>query len=354
MRHTVVPMIEPTAAAETTQLYGILAALGTSAAWTFTSLFFTAAGRRIGSTAVNSIRLLIAVVLHMVTFRLITGQWLPDIPSAQLIMLAGSGLIGLTICDQALFTAFIDIGPRLALLAMTTSPIFALIFAFIALDETPGLPDLLGMFVTLAGIAWVILGRDRRDHTTPGRPHLVTPEEAEQPGDDEDRASTVPTARVVRGWTLAIIAAATQALGYMLSKKGMGHGMEGGVEVSPQAATYVRMVFGLLGILPILLHYLVTRHSEARRDQRTRRIGRRSTGLALTLGGAVCGPFIGVWLSLIAADKVSVLGVAQTLCSLAPVLILPFAAFVLKERTGKAAVGGAILAVAGSTILAIF
>jgi drug/metabolite transporter (DMT)-like permease len=55
-------------------------------------------------------------------------------------------------------------------------------------------------------------------------------------------------------------------------------------------------------------------------------------------------------MSLEAADKVP-LGVAQTLCSLAPVLILPAARLVHHERISPRAVVGAFLAVAGVALL---
>ena len=64
------------------------------------------------------------------------GSLLPDIPTVQMwVYLALSGVIGLTICDQALFSAFLAIGPRKALLYMTTSPIFAALFGFFVLKR---------------------------------------------------------------------------------------------------------------------------------------------------------------------------------------------------------------------------
>ena len=43
--------------------YGELAGLGTAICWTATSMFFEAAGKRIGSLSVNLIRLVIAFFL---------------------------------------------------------------------------------------------------------------------------------------------------------------------------------------------------------------------------------------------------------------------------------------------------
>ena len=100
---------------------GHLAGVATALLWTGTSIFFTAAGRRIGPTAVNFSRMLFAIVLLGITHRLLSGGWLPDAVPRQIVFLAVSGLVGLTIGDQALFTAFVDIGPRLAILIMSPS-----------------------------------------------------------------------------------------------------------------------------------------------------------------------------------------------------------------------------------------
>ena len=59
---------------------------------------------------------------------------------------------------------------------------------------------------------------------------------------------------------------------------------------------------------------------------------------------------MGVWMSLVATDRAEV-GVAQTLCSLSPVFILPFAVWFEKERIGIRAILGATVAVCGSALL---
>ena len=56
---------------------GPAAGVATSMLWTGTSLLFTAAARRVGTTTVNFLRLAMAVVLLGVTHRLMTGAWRP-------------------------------------------------------------------------------------------------------------------------------------------------------------------------------------------------------------------------------------------------------------------------------------
>ena len=307
---------------------GPMAGVATSMLWTATSLFFTAAGKRIGPTVVNAGRILLAIVLHGVTFRLLAGTWIPDVVAGQVLFLALSGIIGLSIGDQALFTAFVDIGPRLAMLIMTTAPLFATLFGWVVLDETLGAIAALGIVLTVGGVAWVVLERPK------GKVSGLAPHR-------------------MRGIIFAFVAAACQAGGLLLSKQGMGHGwLPEDQHLAPQAATLIRMLFAGVGVIPIVVLH-------ARRE-RTRRaagvlpqpVGSRRAGFLFASCGAVVGPYLGVWMSLVASDRAP-LGIAQTLCSLPPIFLLPFAALIHKEHISLRAVIGAVIAVAGSALLFI-
>ncbi len=312
-------------------LVGPLAGLGASTGWLFTSIFFTAAGKRVGPTVVNTVRLFVAVAILAVMNRALSGAWLPgEATQAQVLFLALSGLVGLAIGDQCLFTAFVDIGPRLALLIMTTAPIFAAVFGLVSLGETLGGLELVGIAITLAGVAWVVA---ERPHTeADDRPH--------------------PHRR--RGIVLALLGSACQAGGALLSKLGMGHGLvPPEMHMAPLTATLVRMVFAAIFVLPI---YVVYRRRALRARAQgvlPRRTGTRTGGAVFILLGALAGPFFGVWMSLIAYDHDDI-GVAQTMCSLSPVLILPFAYFLYRERINARAVVGAFIALAGVAMLTIF
>ncbi|MEM8758319.1 MAG: DMT family transporter [Planctomycetota bacterium] len=314
---------------ETSIRIGAAAGLTTSLFWVLTSLFFAAAGRRIAVTWVNSIRIVFAILLLGGAQSVAFGSPVPMIGSApHLAMLALSGLIGLSLCDQALFTAFVDIGPRRALLCMTTSPIFAVILGTVFLDERLGLVALAGILMTVVAVGFVVLERS---------------------GDAGE-----PTPRLRRGVILAMIGSVSQAVGGLCSRVGMGGvGLAGVIEplpvedqIPPLSATLVRMVFGLFGMTPIVLAYVVL----ARRGTGEREPSRWPAGLGLTACGAFVGPFLGVWMSLI-AFKHAPLGIAQTMVSLSPVLILPFAYFLLKERVTPRAVLGAFIAVGGAAVL---
>jgi drug/metabolite transporter (DMT)-like permease len=72
--------------------------------------------------------------------------------------------------------------------------------------------------------------------------------------------------------------------------------------------------------------------------------------LGTTAFGSFFGPFLGVSLSLTAVQFIPA-GVAQTIMGIVPVLIIPFAILVRKERVSPRAIAGAVLAVAGVAIL---
>jgi drug/metabolite transporter (DMT)-like permease len=128
-----------------------------------------------------------------------------------------SGIVGLGIGDLGLFAAYILIGPRLSLLLMASSPIFASVSAFLMLGET--FPDLaiLGVAVTLAGIFVVLLEKEKNP---------------------QDTASLGK--RKGLGILAGVVAAAGQGIGLVLSKKGMYLGESGAM--NPVSAALIRMI----------------------------------------------------------------------------------------------------------------
>lgn len=75
-----------------------------------------------------------------------------------------------------------------------------------------------------------------------------------------------------------------------------------------------------------------------------------SKGMQLTLVAAFLGPFLGVTLSMVAVTYAEA-GVAQTLMSLMPVMIIPVVWFLYKQRTSWRGILGALIAVVGVAIL---
>ena len=288
---------------------GEAAALLTALCWSLNSVCFTVAGRRVGSAAVNIGRLLMAWVVLVLVHLALYGSLFPmQAGSSRLGWLGVSGLIGFALGDAVLFEAFVLIGARLAMLLMTLSPLFSTLLAWLFLGQSLSLAKLVAMLVTLGGIAWVVWGEG--DHEA--HPHLA------------------------RGILLGVGGALGQSIGLVCSKFGLAGGFP------PVSANLIRVT---AGVAALLLYFVAT--GRLRGSLNSLRDGRATAFISL---GAVTGPVLGVVLSLIAIAKAP-MGVAATLMSLSPILLLPVSHFVFKEKVGGHAVLGTLLALAGAAAL---
>jgi drug/metabolite transporter (DMT)-like permease len=136
---------------------GELAALGTSILWSFTSMLFTFASRRVGPMIVNRIRLIFAVIFILLTHLILRGELIPSGTNPErLFWLGTSGIVGLVIGDACLFQAFVLVGTRLSMLLLALAPIISTLFAWIFLGEVLDLMELIAILITVVGIVWVV------------------------------------------------------------------------------------------------------------------------------------------------------------------------------------------------------
>lgn len=299
-----------------TERLGELAALGTATCWATSALFFASAGARIGSLVVNFLRLVIAFLLLSAYTWVARGSVLPTDASAHAwLWLSISGLVGFGFGDLCLFRALVSIGPRLSSLIMSMAPPLTAIIGWLILGETLRGRDLLGMVLTVAGIAWAIV-----DQVPDARTGAV---------------ASLPPRRSAVGVLLALGGALGQAGGLVLSKHGMG-------DYDAFAATQIRVVAGLVAFAAI---FWATRWWPRVRAG----FGHRS-GLVYTGLGAVFGPFLGVSLSLISVQHTTA-GVAASIMATSPILVIPIVMLVRKERVGMAGIAGTLLAVFGVVLL---
>ena len=146
---------------------GALASIATALVWAFSSTAFTFATLRAGAMAVNRVRLVMAVG-WLVAAHLLLRVPLPlDADRGRWLILGASGIFGLVLGDGFLFQAFVWIGPRLSMLLLSTAPALASLRAWWVLGETLSTLQLVGIVVTMGGVAWVVQARDggtgRRD-----------------------------------------------------------------------------------------------------------------------------------------------------------------------------------------------
>jgi drug/metabolite transporter (DMT)-like permease len=304
------------------QLLGEAAAVTTSTLWTGNSILFTSAGKRIGPISVNAIRIAIAVVLLSVTHIIFFGTIVPDANNGQWFWMGISGVVGLGIGDFALFAAYVRIGPRKSLLLMSLAPVCSVVLGYLVLDEVLGFWTLAGIGITLVGIVVVIIEREK-----------VTGGETENTGQVRDMI----------GISLAVIGAVGQGVGLVLAKYGIFNAADDiSKPLDSLSATLMRMLIGAIFVWIVITVW--GRLPEIRKGLQDRR------GAKLTAAGAFIGPYLGVWFSVIAVTYTEV-GIASTLMSLMPVMIIPVVWILYKEKTNWRGIGGAVVAVAGVAII---
>jgi drug/metabolite transporter (DMT)-like permease len=291
---------------------GIFAAAAVALLWAVSSLCYSFAGKRIGSGAVNHVRLWLALALTALAQLTLTGRLLPQAAGVrQLAFLAASGLIGYVLGDAFLFEAFVRLGARTTMLIMTSVPIFGAFLGLVVLGEQLSAWKTAMIAVTLAGIAIVVAGPAA--------------------GADPD----AKPAREHRLWGVACAfgGAVGQAGGLLLSKLALQEGM------SPVAANLVRLTAGSFG-----MGLWAAVSGRAAADFRAASVPRTAL---LVLAGTLAGPFLGVALSLYAVARVEI-GVASTLMQTSPILLLPLSRLAAGERITARAAAGTAVAVAGA------
>lgn len=289
---------------------GELSALLASVLWSAASIPFTAVSKRAGAVAVNAFKTTLGSAVLLVVVCAWSGPgslFQGDLHTY--FYLALSGWIGLSVADCLLFHSYTLIGPRLTFLIFSTSPFLTALLAWPLLDETLGWKAFAGMAVTLGGILLVTL------ETSP-------------------EADRLGQGCYVRGLIFAGLAAAGMALASVLLKIAM---QPGTLEVLPGHA--FRMTAGALGLLA----------GGALTGSLRKWAGHfRPPRMFTTTGlGTLFGPVFGVWFFILGITLTREAGVAMTLSSLSPVVVIPLTWIFHNDRPSLRAILGAGIAVAG-------
>jgi drug/metabolite transporter (DMT)-like permease len=286
---------------------GEFAALLTAIFWTVTSLAFESASHKIGSIAVNIIRLIIGFAFLSVFNLIWRGYILPvDASIENWLWLSLSGLVGFVFGDLFLFKSYTMIGSRFSMLIMTMVPPITAFFSFIILGERLTLFHYLGMTLTFSGIAMAIFSRSAK-------------------------GEKLSLKLAPKGILYAFGGAVGQALGLVLSKFGMKN-------YDPFAATQIRIIAGIFGY--ILLVTMLARWNVVSNASHNK------SGMILTSVGAFFGPFLGVSFSLIAI-KYTEAGIASTIMALVPIFIILPAFVLFKQKVTLSEILGSIVSVGG-------
>ncbi|TSA39280.1 MAG: DMT family transporter [Porphyromonadaceae bacterium] len=290
---------------------GEFAALVTAVLWTVTALSFEQAAKSIGSLAVNILRLSLALVFYCLLSIIRNGHLFPtDIDLHGWVWLSVSGIIGFVLGDYCLFSAYALIGSRIANLLMALAPPLAALFGWMIVGEKLSLRGLLGMSITLFGIIIVVLRR---------------------PGNKFNFHYSA------KGLLFGLGAAAGQAIGLVFSKFGMRN-------ADPFTSSQIRVISGTIGF--VLLFTILNKWSLLKPA-----FNQPST-LGFVSAGSFLGPFLGVSFSLMAI-KYTTTGIASTIMALVPVLLIPPAIILLKEKVTWREILGSLIAVCGVALFFI-
>lgn len=289
-------------------ILGEMAALATSVLWSTSSTLFTLGSKRQTPQIVNRVRLVGAVILLGLSHLIFLGFLIPRETTYIWLLLGLSGIIGLALGDAFLFWSYLKMGPRVSMLLMSLAPIVTTSAAWVLFGETLSALKVIAIIVTLTGVGWVVLDK--------GQSHAhfkITP----------------------FGIMLGLGAMLGQAIQLLMA----GYAMDQMQSANPPlAATFIRIVWGAGAIW--LATLVLGRGKLTVKALKDRRF------MGFIALATVFGPFLGIWASFIAIDNVE-MGIASTLMSLSPLIMIPVSRIVFKEKVSIRSIAGTIIAMMG-------
>jgi drug/metabolite transporter (DMT)-like permease len=285
----------------------MIGALGTLVFFAVTPVFANRAAHRLGSLRANFLRLMVAVVL-LGGWAHLAGQ---GVGGAAFGWFVGGGVVGFGVGGVAMFLSLPRLGSNLSTLIVQC-----------------------GSAVAAAGVEWTWLGTRLTPLqvgcgvlTLTGVVIGLLPRSLPRVSPAEWRAGI--------GW--ALVSAAGQGVGAVLSRKAFAVALAAQERIDPGTAAYQRALGGL-AIAGLALAFVAWR-----RLDRPRAEGR---AWPWVLGNALTGPVLGVtcfqW-----ALRTTPAGVVQPIVAAAPLLTIPLAAVMEGTRPRATYYVGAALAVAG-------
>jgi drug/metabolite transporter (DMT)-like permease len=287
-------------------LIGAAAALASAGSWALGSVLFRRLGDVLAPVVLTAAKGVAgAAMLALVFWPLATepvagGAW---------PLLIGSGLLGIAVGDTLFFMALNRLGAQAVVLLLTLGQVLTVLLAVLWLGERPGPLGWTGIALVIAGVTvvmWLRMGNEG------GRTRRT-------------------------GILCGLGAVVCMAVSIVIAKQALEAG-----ENSVQA-TLIRMLAGTAGavVLGVVTGQKLGQFRPALRPE--------FAGFFLLSVAVVT--FGGFWLSLFAVQHAGV-AIASTLGSLEPVLVLPFAAILLRERITAPIAAGTAAATLGAILLA--
>jgi len=299
------PMMHPNAT------LGAVAALGAAALWAVSTILWTRQMAVSPPQAMNLFKTGLCFPLFVATL-LIAGPHpaLAGVTPVAAGILVVSGVIGMSLGDTAYFSALRRIGARRTMMLQCLTPLFAAVLSLLMGEGLPGAVASIGVVLVIIGIVLVLRERP---------------------------VGVVARGRTRAGIALGLASAFCQALGIILTKRGM-------VSVGLLQASTIRILAGVVGILTL---EAITGQLGA-----TVRHALRPPSLPRILPAALMGSFLGFFLFQVAIQN-SQPAVAAALTGTSPLFVAPLSVVFLGEAMAVGGWIGTILAVAGVALVMV-
>lgn len=288
------------------EFFSVLAAL----VWAFSVVLFRMSGRQYTPLALNFFKNVISTVLIAATMVVLGQSLFRDAPLLDYVLLALSGILGITIADTIFFASLNLVGAGLSqIVSLAYSP-FVILFTFVFLGERLTLGDVGGALLIFTGI-------------------LLTAAHVPPPG--------VTKAQLRKGLALSTLSVALMAAGITVAKPVLNR--------SPLMwSTAVRLYSGVIALI------LFTLVSPRRRY--VWKTLKPSASWKIALPAAVLGAYVAmlVWM---AGMKYTQASTASILNQTSAIFVLPIAALILKEPITLRKLGAVGIAVAGIALVTL-
>lgn len=280
----------------------------TAIGWALSSTIFEVVTKRVDTISINVLRLIFGIFfLGIITF-FTKGIFLPlDSNIHNWTFLGISGIIGLFLGDMFLYQSYFLIGARLSMLFLTLTPLIVGFFGFFFLGEKLTILQVIAMFVTCIGILIVVVKPKEKNITE----KKLTP----------------------KGILFIILAVIFEALGNIFTKIGA-------YSYDAASSTQIRMICALI----LFLFYLTF----TKKWGKVIKTAKDTQALLLIILGTIVLT-VGITF-LVAAFNMINTGVASTISSMSPVIIIPISMIVFKEKVTFREILGAIISVLGIAI----
>ena len=288
------------------EMIGQFAALLAASFWAVATLLYHRAGSHFSPLQMNLVKGVIATpLLFLVSLLLGTSLQL----SAGAIILALSGVIGITIGDSCHFAALRRLGPWHAMLLEYLAPPLAAFMAWAFLSDRLSIIEITGAVVTLSGVLFVVTEKA------------------------PDNQPALSLSGIVFGGGAALCQATGLVMAFSVLQT---------ESINAIDAAFVRLAAG-----SVLLAIIVGLSQRRAYNAITRQL--RSINPLPLLGAIVFGTFLAIWLQQVSIANINP-GLTQTLLSTAPLFLIPLS-LLKKQKITPRSVIGALISLAGIAIL---